>query len=173
MARKPKYREQTDVVSIRMPLSLIEKLDALCVRLGVGRADIIVDVLLHYPTRPNPKRIRMWLANLALLICGGGLAIFAASHGVSTGIGDGLAPARALSRGETRLESSVPGGTPGAEGRVAPPLPLRDLRHDPEWWPGSLQYAIPRNVPSMQAAPGDPTDEKPLPDSPQDDGRNP
>jgi hypothetical protein len=37
MARKLKFREPTDVVSVRLPLSLIERLDALCGSMRSGR----------------------------------------------------------------------------------------------------------------------------------------
>ena len=138
MARKPKYSESTDVVSVRLPVSLIEKLDGLCGKLRTGRAEFFVDVLRRYPALPLPMRPRILVANLSVALIGGGMGVLVAYH---TGDGGGLAPARRGVQPTIRSESYQPGLGGGV---VAPLLPLRDPRLDPDYRWGRLQYAIPR-----------------------------
>jgi hypothetical protein len=142
MARKLKFREPTDVVSVRLPISLIERLDSLCESMRLGRADFIAAILRHYPKMPSPERARVWLANLAWVVVGGGTALLAAWHGGSAFLDEGLTPARRVGQPGIQLESGAPSAP--APTVLAPMLPPRDLRLEPTWRPGNLQGLIPR-----------------------------
>jgi hypothetical protein len=160
MTRRLKFSEPTDVVSVRLPISLIDRLDTLCDAMRIGRADFIAAVLTHYPRMPSPERARIWLANLAFLLIGGSTALLAAWHTGSELLSEGMSPARALSRHPLHLESGAP-GLPGPV--VVPPvLPPWDPRLDDGWRLGTLQGLIPRRPA------GAPTE--PAPDTPPADG---
>jgi hypothetical protein len=159
MARKLKFREPTDVVSVRLPLSLIERLDVLCHSMGLGRGDFFATVLRHYPKMPSPERARVWLANLGWLLIGGSTALLAAWHGGSALLDDALTPAR--SRPLVRQESGLP--LPVAPPLPAPVMPPRDLRLEPAWRLGNLQGLIPRRErpqPAIHPAPEAPAPER-------------
>ncbi len=142
MPRRLKFREPTDVISVRLPLSLIDRLDELCQSLRVGRAEFIVALLRKYPEVPSPERARIWLANLVWIFVGGGTALLLAAHGGGTRTADDLSPVRGVTRAPLQLESDAP-GQPGVP--VAPPaFPPRDLRLDSGWRLGTLQALIPR-----------------------------
>lgn len=142
MPRKSKFDEQTDVVSVRLPVSLIERLDGLCRALRMGRAEFVVAVLKRYPDPLTPERARVWLANLVWLFIGGGAALLAALHGGGGVLGESLAPARAANRPPFFEEEQSPFGQRQA---FAPPmLPPRDIREERTWLPGDLQGLIPR-----------------------------
>lgn len=142
MARKLKFREPTDVVSVRLPVSLIERLDGLCHTLRIGRAEFLVAVLKRYPEALSPERARVWLANLAWLFIGGGAALLAALHSGGV-LGDRLSPARTLHRPPVYEEAQ----SPFAPGRAPapPPMPPSDIRAERAWRPGDLQGLIPRH----------------------------
>lgn len=147
MARKRKYEEPTDVISVRLPLSLIDWLDNLCTERQVGRGDILVDVLRRYARPPDVRRARITVANLsvALLIIGAGLAL--AFH-FGGGQERWLRPAREGAKQPAMLESSET----GTAREVQPPaIPLRDAAADPRYRWGNLQFAIPRERPTSEA----------------------
>lgn len=154
MPRKPKYSEKTDVVSIRLPLSMIDKLDEVCRDLEVGRGEFFINVINRYPETPSGKSIRIWLANLSLVLIGGGVALFGASLAGTDGLSPYLSPARNLRMGSPIVESYRPAENPSpseAESGVPRPgltLPtiMKDVRLDDGYGPGVLQYAIPRGT---------------------------
>jgi hypothetical protein len=171
MGRKLRFREPTDVVSVRLPLSLIDRLDSLCQSLGIGRAEFMVAILRKYPDLPKPERARIWLANLAWLLVGGGLALLAASHGASTEFADWLAPSRSLIREPLQFEMGVPGSEGGS---ITPPrLPPRDIRLDSAWRPGNLQGLIPRRPFEQPQGPQERQTESGEREMPSETGREP
>ena len=144
MARKLKFREPTDVVSVRMPISLIERLDELCRSLRVGRAEFFVSVVRKFPDLPRPAVARAWLANMSWVAVGGGAALLAAMHGGAGSLSERMSPARHLARAPLQLEADRSGAGPS---ETAPPLlPPRDPRLDPAWRFGNLQGFIPRGA---------------------------
>jgi len=151
MARKLKFREQTDVVSVRLPLSLIERLDGLCQSLRIGRAEFFVALLRKYPELPSPKKARVWIANLSFAVAGGSVVLLAALHQGPRSLSESLTPARGPGPFAPRLEAFTP--SPGAPASALPVLPPRDVRDDPNWRPGNMQYLIPRRV--AQGSPED------------------
>jgi hypothetical protein len=145
--RRRKFDEETGVLSVRLPVSLIDRLDRHCLAKRLEKSDIFVKVLESY-LEHGPT----WVASLAWVLVGGGTALLAAWQFGTAPLSERMAPVR--NRPLVHYESGAPAPMPA----LAPPLvfPIRDVRLNDAWSPGNLQGLIPRRVevpPAPERAP--------------------